>query len=173
MRFELVQAEQLLSATPSTLRALLGNLGEAWIEGTGNREEWEAFDIVGHLIYGEETDWIPRAKIILERGNDRTFEPFDRLAQFDRSKGKTLSQLLDEFDGARRTSLAILSSWHLKQSDLELTGTHPELGEVTLAQLLATWVVHDLTHIRQIATALARRYETEVGPWKEYLSILK
>jgi hypothetical protein len=173
MKFELAQAVQLLSATPGTLRAFLGNLGGEWTNGTGEMEHWEAFDIVGHLVHGEETDWIPRAKIILAQGNNRTFEPFDRLAQFERSKGKTLEELLDEFDAARRTNLAILASWNLKANDLALTGNHPELGDVTLGQLLATWVVHDLTHIRQIATAMARRYDTEVGPWKEYLSILE
>ena len=172
MKFELAQAIQVLSATPAALRALLGNLGEEWTRGAGNTDQWEAFDIVGHLIHGEETDWIPRARIILDHGDSRDFEPFDRLAQFDRSKGKTLGQLLDEFETARRNSLAVLSSWDLRQSELELTGSHPELGEVTLSQLLATWVVHDLTHIRQIATAMARRYDSEVGPWKEYLSIL-
>jgi hypothetical protein len=173
MKFELVQAVQVLSATPATLTALLGNLGEAWTQGAGNTEQWEAFDVVGHLIHGEETDWIPRAKIILEQRDDRTFEPFDRLAQFDRSQGKTMEVLLGEFEAARRNSLAILASWNLRPSDLELTGTHPELGEVTLGQLLATWVVHDLTHIRQIAAAMARRYDAAVGPWKEYLSILR
>ena len=173
MKFELHQAVKLLSATPATLIALLGNLGDVWTRSSGNTDQWEAFDIVGHLIHAEETDWIPRAKIILEQGDNRAFEPFDRFAQFERSQGKTLEELLEDFLTARRTSLAILSSWNLRPADLALTGHHPELGDVTLSQLLATWVVHDLTHIRQIATAMARRYETEVGPWKEYLSILK
>ena len=173
MKFELDQALQVLSATPRTLRALLGDLTEEWTHSSGNAEQWEAFDIVGHLIHADETDWIPRARIILEQGENRRFGPFDRFAQFERSKGKTLEELLGEFEFARRNSLAILSSWELRADDLALTGDHPEFGEVTLGQLLATWVVHDLTHIRQIATAMARRYDTEVGPWKEYLSILR
>jgi hypothetical protein len=173
MKFELDQALQVLSATPRTLRALLGDLTEEWTHSSGNAEQWEAFDIVGHLIHADETDWIPRARIILEQGENRMFGPFDRFAQFERSKGKTLEELLGEFESARRNSLAILSSWELRADDLALTGDHPEFGEVTLSQLLATWVVHDLTHIRQIATAMARRYDTEVGPWKEYLSILR
>jgi hypothetical protein len=173
MKFETGQAVQLLSATPGTLRALLGNLGDEWTHSDGNTEQWEAFDIVGHLIHGEETDWIPRAKIILEQGDNRKFEPFDRLAQFERSKGKSLAQLLDEFEAARRNSLAILASWNLRSDDLELIGEHPEFGNVTLGQLIATWVVHDLTHIRQIVTVMAKRYDSEVGPWKAYTSILK
>ena len=173
MKFELHQAVPLLSATPLTLNALLGNLGDVWTCSSGNPDQWEAFDIVGHLIHAEETDWIPRAKVILEQADNRAFEPFDRFAQFERSNGKTLRELLEEFEAARRTSLAILASWDLRSADLALTGNHPELGDVTLSQLLATWVVHDLTHIRQIATVMARRYEIEVGPWKEYLSILR
>lgn len=173
MKFELDQAIQVLSATPRTLRALLGSLTEEWTQSSGNREQWDAFDIVGHLIHADETDWIPRAKVILEQGENRTFEPFDRFAQFERSKGKTMKELLDEFELSRRTSLAILSSWDLRPAELALMGEHPEFGDVNLSQLLATWVVHDLTHIRQIATVLAKRYDKEVGPWKEYLSILK
>jgi hypothetical protein len=124
------------------------------------------------LIHGEETDWIPRARIILQQGENRTFVPFDRFAQHERSKGKSLAQLLDEFAELRRENLDTLRSWSLTDTQLDLEGIHPELGRVTLRQLLGTWVVHDLNHIRQITTVMAKRYEEEVGPWKEYLSIL-
>ena len=173
MKFEIENADAVLSATPGTLRALLGGLSDGWTSSSDNSDSWQAFDVVGHLIHGEETDWIPRARIILEQGENRTFVPFDRFAQFEKSKGKSLSDLLAEFEEARAKSLSELQSWNLTDEQLELTGMHPELGEVTLGQLLATWVVHDLNHIRQIATAMARRYDAEVGPWKEYLSILK
>ena len=173
MKFEIENAVAVLSATPGTLRALLGGLSDGWTSSSDNSDSWQAFDVVGHLIHGEETDWIPRARIILEQGENRTFVPFDRFAQFDNSKGKSLSDLLAEFEEARAKSLSELQSWNLTDEQLELKGMHPELGEVTLGQLLATWVVHDLNHIRQIATSMACRYDTEVGPWKEYLSILK
>lgn len=173
MNFDLDQALQVLAATPSTLRALLGQIDDTWTSSAGDAEQWQPYDIVGHLIHGEDTDWIPRAKVILGQGSDRTFTPFDRLAQFDDSKGKSIGDLLDEFESKRRQSLDILASWELSDDQLALKGTHPELGDVDLRQLLATWVVHDLTHLRQIATVMAKRYTDEVGPWRDYLSILK
>jgi len=173
MQFQIENAVEILSATPGTLRALLGGLSDGWISSSSNSDSWQAFDVVGHLIHGEETDWIPRARVILEQGENQTFVPFDRFAQFEKSKDKNLSDLLAEFAAAREKSLSELRSWNLTGEQLELKGTHPELGEVTLSQLLATWVVHDLNHVRQIATAMARHYDAEVGPWKEYLSILK
>jgi hypothetical protein len=160
---------EILATTPQTVRALLAG-------GTANTDssttEWQPFDVLGHLIHGEVTDWVPRARIILEQGENRTFEPFDRFAQFDLSKGKSLSELLDEFERLRTENIETLRSWELTDEQLALEGMHPELGQVTLRQLLATWAVHDLNHIRQIATAMAKRYETEVGPWKQYLGIL-
>lgn len=173
MKFEIENAIEVLSATPAALRAMLGGLSDSWISSSNDSDSWQAFDVVGHLIHGEETDWIPRARIILEQGENRTFVPFDRFAQFENSKGKRLSDLLAEFEEARAKSLSELRSWNLTGEQLGLKGMHPELGEVSLSQLLATWVVHDLNHLRQIATAMARRYDAEVGPWKEYLSILK
>lgn len=174
MKFEVENAIEVLSATPGTLRVLLGGLSDGWASSSSNSEDsWQAFDAVGHLIHGEETDWIPRARIILEQGGNRTFVPFDRFAQFEKSKGKTLSDLLAAFEAAREKSLSELRSWNLTGEHLELKGMHPELGEVSLSQLLATWVVHDLNHVRQIVTSMAKQYYTEVGPWKEYLSILK
>jgi hypothetical protein len=171
-KFSVNEACEILERTPKVVRSMLEGLSDGWTTG-GDESNWAPFDIVGHFIHGELTDWIPRAKIILAQGENRTFEPFDRLAQFELSKGKSPAELLDEFEQFRAESLAELRSWNLTDDRLSLTGTHPELGEVTLEQLLATWVVHDLTHIRQIATSIARRYEQTVGPWKEYLSILK
>ncbi|HTK39115.1 MAG TPA: DinB family protein, partial [Pyrinomonadaceae bacterium] len=171
MKFDRANAVEVLSATPGTLRTLLGGLSDGWISSSNHSDSWQAFDVVGHLIHGEETDWIPRARIILEQGENRTFVPFDRFAQFENSKGKSLADLLTEFEAARAKSLAELRSWHLTDEQLGLKGMHPELGEVMLGQLLATWVVHDLNHIRQIATSMAKLYDAEVGPWKEFLSI--
>jgi hypothetical protein len=173
MKFDLECAVEVLSATPATLRNMLSGLGEEWTASASDLNNWQPFDVIGHLIHGEETDWIPRARIILAQGENQTFVPFDRFAQFERSKGKSMADLLEEFREARTRGLAELRSWNLSEGQLELTGIHPELGEVTLSQLLATWVVHDLNHIRQIVTSMARRYDSEVGVWKEYLSILQ
>jgi hypothetical protein len=172
MKFQIEQAVEILSNTPETVRALLGNLSDDWIANE-DEENWSPFDVVGHLIHGEETDWIPRAEIILAQGANPAFEPFDRFAQFESSKDKSLGELLDEFARARSESLERLVEMDLTPEQLELKGIHPELGEVTLEQLLSTWVVHDLTHIRQIVTVLAKKYSANVGAWREYLSILK
>jgi len=173
MKFQIYQAVEILENTPSVLKFLLGNLSDGWTKSENNKDDWSPFDVVGHYIYAEETDWIPRAEIILNQGKNRTFEPFDRFAQFELSKGKTLNELLEIFAEKRRKSLITLNSWNLTEKHLQLKGIHPELGEVTLEQLLSTWVVHDLTHIRQIVTNLAKKYTENVGVWKEYLSILK
>lgn len=173
MKFDLERSIEVLSATPKTLRAMLGGLSSNWTATSGDTEAWQPFDILGHYIHGEETDWIPRAKLILAQGDDRTFKPFDREAQFENSNGKQLHELLDELDRLRKENIETLRSWELVEEELDLKGMHPELGEVTLRQLIATWVVHDLTHIRQIATVMAKRYDEAVGPWKEYLGILK
>jgi len=180
MNFDLSNSIEILSATPATLRSLLGNLSDEWVGSEIHNQKseiengpWSPFDVIGHLIHGEETDWIPRARIILSHGDDRTFVPFDRFAQFEKSKGRSLGQLLDEFARLRVENLDVLRSWNLTGEQLDLEGMHPELGPVTLRQLLATWVVHDLNHIRQIVTVMASRYEGDVGVWKEYLSILQ
>lgn len=173
MKFQVAQTVEILERTPLVLRSLLGNLSGDWTENTDNSEDWSPFDIVGHYIHGEETDWIPRAEIILKQGENITFEPFDRFAQFEKSKGKTLGELLEEFTELRKKSLETLRSWNLNGEQLRLKGMHPELGLVNLEQLLSTWIVHDLTHIRQIVTFLAKKYGENVGVWKEYLSILK
>lgn len=170
--FSVGDASEVLRATPATVRALVGDLSKAWTASSSNPESWGVFDIVGHLVHGEETDWIRRSRIILEQSDKRTFETFDRTAMFERSSGKTLDQLIDEFATLREKNVGTLLSWNLTDEQLDLRGVHPELGEVTLKQLLATWVAHDLTHLRQIVTVMAKRYDGEVGPWRRYLSIL-
>jgi hypothetical protein len=169
--FSLDGAAEILERTPSAVRALLQGLSNDWTGG-GDESNWAPFDIVGHLIHGEVTDWIPRAEIILRQGEDRTFEPFDRFAQFELSKGKSLDDLLDDFETKRRESLETLRSYNLTDEQLRLKGVHPEFGDVALSELIASWVAHDLTHIRQITQFLAKKYANEVGPWREYLSIL-
>lgn len=173
MDFQLSKAIEILSQTPTTVNSLLENLSGEWISATAGAGDWSAFDVIGHYIHGEETDWIPRARIILAQGENLTFEPFDRFAQFEISKGKTLSELLETFADLRRKNIETLKSWNLTDKQLDLKGIHPELGEVTLRQLLATWVVHDLTHIRQILSIMAKQYAEDVGAWKAYLSILQ
>jgi hypothetical protein len=173
MDFQIEKAVEILAGTPKTLRALLGNLSDQWTLEAVDAESWSAFDVLGHYIHGEQTDWIPRAKIILARGENLTFEPFDRFAQFEKSKGKSLGDLLDEFETLRTANINTLIDLKLTEADLELKGIHPELGEVTLEQLLSTWVVHDLNHIRQIVVGLAAKYADNVGVWKEYLLILQ
>jgi len=172
MKFNLQLALEILEQTPGTLRSLLGNLSPEWIRENEGPETWSPFDVVGHLIHGERTDWIQRARIILEQDKSKKFEPFDRFAQFRESAGKTLPQLLDEFEQARSENLEILRSFHLSESHLDLEGMHPSLGMVTLRQLLSTWTTHDLAHIGQIVRVMAKQYKEEVGPWIEYMSIL-
>jgi hypothetical protein len=162
----------ILGRTPTMLDALLRGLPDGWIAANEGGETWSPFDIIGHLIHGERTDWIPRARVILERGEAKPFEKFDRLAQFAESEGRTLASLLDEFAALRRENLQALESLHLTHADLDRRGRHPELGLVTLRQLLATWVAHDLDHIVQISRVLARQYSDEVGPWRAYLRII-
>lgn len=172
MKFSVDQAIEILKQTPPTLDAMLKNLSPEWTESGGDHDNWGPYDVVGHLIHGEETDWIPRAEIILAQAENRTFVPFDRLAQFEISADKPLPDLLTEFAQIRESNIEKLIGWRLTPAQLELTGMHPELGEVTLEQLLATWVVHDLNHVRQIVTCLAKAQAENVGPWKQYLSII-
>ena len=173
MNFQLQQAIEILSQTPATVKSLLGSLSDEWVLTSDGENSWSPFDVIGHYIHGEETDWIPRAEIILSQGENLTFVPFDRFAQLEKSEGKTLSELLETFADLRRKNIETLKSWNLTDEQLNFKGIHPELGEVTLEQLLATWVVHDLTHIRQIVTIMAKQYAEDVGAWKEYLSILQ
>jgi uncharacterized damage-inducible protein DinB len=173
MEFSLKHAIEVLSRTPSTLKSLLVDLSEPWVMANEGAETWSAFDIVGHLIHGERTDWIPRVKKILEQGESRPFEPFDRFAQVRESRGKTLDELLETFTTLREHNLQTLKEMQLSEEHLALKGKHPDLGTVTLRQLLATWTVHDLNHIFQTVRVMANQYGDEVGPWVEYLSILK
>jgi hypothetical protein len=154
------------------LRKLLEDLPESWIRGTEGPDTWSPFDIVGHLIHGERTDWITRTEILLAHGESQLFTPFDRFAQFEASRGKTLSELLDTFAEARASSLSRLDSLRLTAEDMDRRGRHPELGSVTLGELLATWVAHDLSHLAQIARVMGRQYTEAVGPWQAYLPML-
>lgn len=172
MEFKLEEGIEVLRQTPSAINALLRPLSSAWIEPNEGLNTWSPFDVVGHLIHGEETDWIPRARIIINDGETRPFEPFDRVAMFEKSKGKSLVELLDTFSNLRSSNIQELEQMNLTPLMLEKRGTHPELGPVTLAQLLASWVVHDLGHIAQIVRVMARQYRAEVGPWSAYLPIL-
>jgi hypothetical protein len=170
--FVMEEAVAILTRTPATLDALLRGLPDGWIGAHEGGETWSPFDVIGHLIHGERTDWMPRAKIILDHGESRAFEKFDRFAQFEASKGRTLASLLDEFAMLRQEGLRELAALKLTQADLDRRGRHPELGLVTLRQLLATWTAHDLDHIVQISRVLARQYADEVGPWRAYLRII-
>jgi hypothetical protein len=163
----------VLSRTPAALDTLLRDLPEAWTAATEGPGTWSPYVVIGHLIHGEKADWIPRLRIILEQGESRPFDPFDRDAQFRESAGKSLPMLLDEFSSLRRDNLAQLRKLDLQPAQLELKGSHPALGQVTVRQLLATWTAHDLAHILQVTRVMAKRYKQEVGPWAEYLSVMK
>jgi hypothetical protein len=163
----------LLSRTPAALDAFLRDLPETWIFRNEGEKSWNAFEVVGHLIHGELTDWMPRAKRILEFGESKAFEPFDRLAQERDSKEKSVGELLDEFSRLRSENLQSLRALDLKPSDLERRGRHPALGVVTLGQLLATWAAHDMTHLHQISRIMAYQYRNTVGPWSVYLGVMQ
>jgi hypothetical protein len=172
MSFELPEGIAVLERTPATFRSLLGGLPDQWTTCDEGPDTFSPFDNVGHLIHGERADWIPRASIILAQADNRRFEPYDRFAQRRESAGKTLAQLLDEFAALRAASLATLRGWNLTERELALQGEHPALGTVTLRQLLATWVVHDLGHIAQTTRVMAKRYRETIGPWRAYLPIV-
>ena len=172
MECQLDEAVEVLSRTPAVLRALLHDVSAAWARNSVGADTWSPYDVIGHLIHGEETDWIPRAQIILRDGESRPFEPFDRFAQFERFTGQSLEQLLNTFAGLRQQNLDTLTRMGITADQWERRGTHPELGLVTLRQLLATWVVHDLNHIGQIVEVMAQQYVEAVGPWQAYLPIL-
>lgn len=172
MSFDLPETLGVLERTPAVVGTLLRGTSASWHGINEGPDTWSAFDVVGHLIHGEETDWVPRARIILEHGESRAFEPFDRFAQFSRFSGWSLDRLLDRFAELRRANLETVRDWQLTEDQLALPGRHPELGPVNLRQLLATWAVHDLNHIAQISRVMAKRYTQEVGAWRAYLSIL-
>jgi hypothetical protein len=172
MEFSLERGVEILERTPQVIRDLLSGLSQEWLDGTEGPDTWSPYIIVGHLIHGERTDWIERARIILAQGNDRRFTPFDRFAQFRESEGKSLAQLLDEFAELRSQNLEALKGWNLSDEQLSLEGVHPEFGAVTMRQLLSTWVAHDLGHIAQASRVMARQYRDAVGPWRAYLPVM-
>jgi hypothetical protein len=170
--FALDEAIEMLTRTPAVVATLLRGLPDRWTNAHEGGETWSPFDIVGHLIHGEEADWLARARIIIEHGESKPFTPFDRRAQFEASHGKTLGQLLDEFATLRAQRLRELAAMQLTEADLDRRGQHPVFKTVTLRQLLATWVAHDLDHIVQISRVLATQYSDEVGPWRAYLRVI-
>lgn len=172
MEFDLQRGVEILERTPRVLTAMLSGLPPEWIDATEGPDTWSPYVIVGHLIHGERTDWIPRAKIILAQGEDRRFTPYDRFAQFTESKGKSLADLLEEFANLRAKNVATLTGWTLTDEQLALKGVHPEFGPVTMRQLLATWVGHDLGHIAQTARVMAKQYRDAIGPWRAYLPVM-
>ena len=172
MIYDLHTAMPILERTPKVFRTLLSGIPEEWIIHNEGENTFSAFDVVGHLIHGEKTDWPARIKMILEQGTSQTFISYDRFAMYEESNGKLIEQLLDEFEICRKENLVWLGSLNLQQEDLEKKGMHPSLGEVSLRQLLSTWVIHDLTHIAQVARVMAKQYKGEMGPWLEYFRIM-
>ena len=172
MEFDLERSIAVLERAPAALRALLDGLDAPWVRGTEGPDTFSPFDALGHLIDGEETDWIPRARIILARGPDLRFDPYDRFRHRARNAGRSLESLLEEFARLRAANLGLLRSWKLTARELDLPGEHPRLGRVTLRQLLAAWVVHDLGHLAQVARVMAKQYGDQVGPWVPFLPVL-
>lgn len=173
MRASLDHTISLLARTPATLSALLRDLPGQWTHANEGENTWSAFDVIGHLIHAERADWVPRARVILQYGETRAFDPFDREGHAREVQGKSLAQLLDEFSRVRGENLIELRAWKLQPTDLEKVGKHPSLGRVTLAELLATWAGHDLTHLHQVSRILAYQYREAVGPWSQYLGVLQ
>ena len=172
MKFKLDDATRILGSTPATLAALVGDLPDDFVRATEGPGTWSPYDIVGHLIHGEKTDWLPRARLILSTGESVAFAPFDREAQFRDSSGRSLRDLLTEFAQLRAANLRELEALHLTDADLEKRGRHPALGTVTLRQLLATWTAHDCDHLMQVARVIGSQYAGEVGPWSAYLRVI-
>ncbi len=173
MIFTIDRSIEVLEQTPKTIAQFANRLSSFWTSNNEGGETWSVFDVVGHLLHGEKTDWMVRVKIILSDNPEKSFEPFDRFAQFETSKNKTLNQLLEEFESIRKVNIMQLKSLNITENDLLKTGIHPMFGVVTLQQLIATWVVHDLDHISQISRVMAKQYKEETGPWIEFLKILK
>ena len=172
MNFDLARAIDVLRRTPAALQSLLQGIDRTWSDAREGPDTFSPFDVVGHLIDGEETDWIPRARIVLSREPGARFEPYDRFRHRERNRGRTLESLLDEFARLRAANLELLQSWRLTEAELQLTAEHPSLGRVTLKQLLAAWVAHDLGHIAQVSRVMAKQYADDVGPWVPFLPIL-
>lgn len=173
MEFTLSRTTEILQRTPKTLAVMLPDLSVEWTRSNYGVDTFSPFDVVGHLLHGEKTDWMPRLRIILEHGESKPFEPFDRYAMFQFQEGRSLGELLAEFEGQRTANLRELDSLNLTTDQLELIGTHPDFGPVSVRQLIATWAVHDLNHIHQIAKSMAYQYRDEIGPFRAYLGVLK
>jgi len=171
--FSLAEVIAILSRTPASVDALLRGLPDTWVRGNEGKDTWSAFDIVGHLVFAERTDWMPRLRTVLENGEARPFDPFDRFAQLKENQNKSLEQLLDAFVRLRSENLAALEALNLQHEDLTRRGRHPALGVVTLSELLATWAVHDLNHVHQLSRVMAHQYRETVGPWSAYLGVLQ
>jgi len=172
MQYSLERSYEILDRTPAVLNALLSGLPDYWVMPNEGPETFSPYDVVGHFIHGEKTDWVVRAKMILQFGNRQTFEKYDRFAQYEESKGKSLQQLLDEFAAIRKENMIWFKALNLTEQHLDNKGMHPVLGEVTLRNLLSTWVIHDLTHIAQVTRVMAKQYKEEMGPWRQYFRIL-
>lgn len=172
MEFRLSQAIEILSRTPAVVETLLSGLSDGWTMNNEGEDTWSPYDVIGHYIEGEKSDWITRMNIILSDDSEKKFKPFDRFAQFNDSKGKSLDELLDEFKRLRKANLFALQSANITDADLDKTGIHPQFGNVTLRQLLATWVVHDLSHINQMSRVMAKQYARAIGPWTEYFNVI-
>lgn len=173
MNFDLNKSIEILERTPTVLENMLSGLHDDWLVTNEGSDTWSPYDVIGHLIHGEKTDWIPRMKIILSESDDKNFIPFDRFAQFTESKDKTMAQQLAEFKQLRTKNLEYLRSLHIDEAAFDKKGIHPAFGEVSLRQLLATWTVHDLNHIVQISRVMAKQYKEAVGPWVEYLKVVQ
>ena len=173
MTFSLDYSLEILSQTPATLQSLLGGLSDEWTKNNEGPDTWSPYEVLGHLIHGEKTDWVPRARIILSNAPDKTFVPFDRFAQANEDQNKSITDLLAEFSSLRAENIQAIKAMQLTEEKLNQKGTHPALGPATLRELLSTWTVHDLGHIAQISRVMAKQYRTEVGPWSAYLGILK
>jgi hypothetical protein len=171
--FNLAESIALLTRTPAALDALLRGLPNTWVHRNEGEASWSPYDIMGHMVLAERDDWIPRTRLILEHGDAKSFAPFDRFTQMREPQSKSLEQLLDDFASLRKESLATLKTLNLQPQDLARPGRHPSLGSVTLAQLLATWAVHDLTHLHQLSRVMAHQYREAVGPWSIYLGVLQ
>jgi hypothetical protein len=173
MTFNLEQSIEILDNTPKVLSSYLLNLSNDWLKHNEGAHTWSPYDILGHLIYGEQTDWMVRIQTILSDSENKLFEPFDRFAQLENNQNQPVSELLEIFSKLRAQNIKTLKSLNISETDFTKTGIHPEFGKVTLAQLMATWVVHDLGHIAQISRVMAKQYKTDVGPWIDYLGVLK
>jgi hypothetical protein len=172
LKFDLEKSILILERTPAVLEQLLRGLPDDWVMHNEGGDTWSPYDIMGHLIHGERTDWMTRAKMILD-GQHKTFPVFDRTAMFEESKGKSLADLLAEFKSVRAENLKTLRSLNLSGKDFDKTGMHPRFGKVTLSQLLSTWTIHDLTHLAQISRVMAKQYKEEIGPWLEFFRIVQ